>query len=76
MSLRWRATGELLCGAKSEPMKDDTYIDDHLHYHLSVIQKVVIPDVNEEENGKWYWLHAEHIDQSALLIKKHNPKNY
>jgi len=23
MSIRWRKTGELLCGAKSKPIKDD-----------------------------------------------------
>ncbi len=59
MSLRWRKTGELVCGAKSESMKDDTYIDDRLHYELSVIQKVVVPDISEEENGLWHWLHGE-----------------
>ena len=69
MSLRWRGTGELLCGAKSEPMDDDTYIDDRLHYELSVHQRVVVPDANEETNGLWHWVHGEcyrsdHIDNA------------
>lgn len=38
---------------------DDTYISDGLHYELSVIQKVLVPDKNEEFNGRWYWLHGE-----------------
>lgn len=59
MSVRWRLTGELICGAKSSPMEGDTYIDDTLHYELSVIQKVLVPDVNEKENGRWHWLHGE-----------------
>lgn len=59
MSLRWRLTGEVVCGAKSEPMLDDTYISDRLHYELSVIQKVIVPDKNEEKNGLWYWLHGD-----------------
>lgn len=59
MSLRWRKTGEILCGAKSEPMEGDCYIDDRLHYELSVIQKTIVPDKNEEENGLWHWLHGE-----------------
>jgi hypothetical protein len=59
MSLRWRKKGEIVCGAKSEPMEGDTYIDDRLHYELSVIQKVIVPGKNEEENGLWYWLHGE-----------------
>jgi len=57
MSIRWRKTGELLCGAKSEEMDGDTYIGDHLHYELSIIQKCLVPDVNEHENGLWYWLY-------------------
>lgn len=60
MSLRWRRTGELLCAAKSEPMELDTYIDDRLHYELSVIQKAIVPSLDEEETGRWYWLHGEH----------------
>lgn len=59
MSLRWRKTGEILCAAKSEPMDGDTYINDGLHYELSVIQKCIVPDKKEEENGLWYWLHGE-----------------
>lgn len=59
MSLRWRATGEILCGAKSEPMEGDCYIDDRLHYELSVNQKCVCPDIKENENGLWYWVHGE-----------------
>lgn len=59
MSLRWRKTGELLCGAKCEPQEDDTYINDRLHYELSIIQKVVVPNKNEAKNGMWHWLHGE-----------------
>lgn len=55
MSLRWRADGRLLCGAKSEPEPDDTYIDDRLHYELSVIQGAVIPEADEAETGLWRW---------------------
>ncbi len=56
MSIRWRKTGELLCGAKSKEMKGDTYIDDNLHYELAVECKILVPDINEKENGRWYWL--------------------
>jgi len=55
MSLRWRKNGELVCGAKSEPEPEDTYIDDRLHYELSVVQKVLIPEADEAESGKWKW---------------------
>lgn len=54
MSLRWRVSGELLCGAKTEPEIDDCYIDDRLHYHMS-LTGVIEPDVDEEINGFWHW---------------------
>lgn len=57
MSLRWRSDGTdktLVCGAKSNPRDSDTYIDDRLHYHLS-LTGVIEPDENEKTNGLWYW---------------------
>lgn len=52
MSLRWRKDGPLLCGAKSEPKEGDTYIDDRLHYQLSVT-KAVMPHEDEKKTGLW-----------------------
>ena len=54
MSLRWRFDGRLLCGAKTEPEKDDCYIDDRLHYHMS-LTGVIEPDKSELETGLWHW---------------------
>jgi len=59
MSLRWRKSGELICGAKSKEELDDCYIDDRLHYQLSVILNVVNPHENEEETGLWCWILGE-----------------
>ena len=59
MALRWRENGTLLCAAKCDEEEGDTYIGDHLHYQLSVVQKTIVPDVNESLNGLWYWLHEE-----------------
>ena len=58
MSLRWRKTGELLCGAKSEKMGNDCYINDILHYELSIEQKCIVADKNESDNGLWHWVHG------------------
>ena len=72
MSLRWRENGELICGAKSEMKFSDTYIDDRLHYQLSVILRAVVPDANEEENGLWYW----EMDEEGLAeYNRINQKN-
>jgi hypothetical protein len=57
VALRWRAGGELLCAAKTEPEEGDTYIDDRLHYQLSVVGRVIIADVEETTNGRWHWVH-------------------
>lgn len=59
MAVRIRVTGEIICAAKSDPQTGDIYVPDGLHYELSVIQKVLIPDKNEDSNGRWYWLHGE-----------------
>ena len=58
MSLRWRRNGDLLCAAKTLPYRNDTYIDDRLHYKLAVELKVVIPQEDEQESGVWRWLEA------------------
>lgn len=65
MAIRWRIDGQLICAAMSDPEKDDTYIDDRLHYKLSVISKAIIADVKHEENGIWHWLH----DKDNILLR-------
>ena len=55
MSIRWRESGELVCAAVSEQMDNDCYIDDRLHYKLSVELKVITADEKHEENGLWHW---------------------
>lgn len=59
MAIRWRKDGRLLCAAKSEPEEGDTYIDDRLHYQLSVISRAILADFNHEENGLWHWVHSD-----------------
>ncbi len=54
MSIRWRKDGRLLCAAMTEPEEGDTYIDDNLHYQLSVISRAILADVDHETNGLWY----------------------
>lgn len=51
MTIRWRKNGTLLCAAQSNPNDNDTYINDRLHYQLSVISKTIKADLNHEQNG-------------------------
>ena len=55
MGARWRATGEIVCAAVTEPMEDDTYIDDRMLYELAVLQRVLVADKNHKENALWHW---------------------
>ena len=59
MAIRWRASGELLCAAKCGRKAGDTYIDDRLHYQLSVISRTIIADADHETNGLWHWVHGD-----------------
>ncbi len=56
MALRWRKNGDLLCAAKHPGMPNDTYIDDKLHYRLSIEAHVIIAALDEEQSGRWYWV--------------------
>ena len=67
MSLRWRSNGDLLCAAKTLDEEGDTYINDRLHYKLSVELKVVIPDEDEQKSGVWHWVKFwDRLEVSAL----------
>lgn len=58
MALRWRADGRLLCAAMFPEEQRDTYIDDRLHYYLSVEARVLIGDIDHFKNGLWHWVHG------------------
>ncbi|MCK5607100.1 hypothetical protein KAR91_34770 [Candidatus Pacearchaeota archaeon] len=64
MAIRWRLDGRLVCAAMSDPEEWDTYIDDRLHYQLSVKSKAIIADVDHESNGLWYWIHSSRLRAS------------
>ena len=70
MAIRWRNDGRLICAAMSDPEEDDTYIDDRLHYQLSVISRIILADVDHEENGLWHWVHGMHGEIGFLRAKK------
>lgn len=56
MSIRWRSSGELLCGAMFPEEPGDTYIDDRLHYQLAVITGELRADDDHENSGLWHWV--------------------
>lgn len=57
MALRIRKDGRILCAAIHSAEQGDTYINDDLHYQLSVENKVIATQYHEEhkERGEWWW---------------------
>lgn len=57
MSLRIRSDGRVLCAAIHAAEPGDTYIDDGLHYQLSVVHKVLVTEAMPAHaaRGEWWW---------------------
>ncbi len=58
MALRIRKDGRILCAAIHSEEVGDTYINDGLHYEMSVINKVIGTEENEKHkiHGQWWWI--------------------
>ena len=57
MALRIRSNGEILCAKLSKPEDGDTYIDDGLHYEMSVVHRVIVTEPHKKhiQKGQWWW---------------------
>ena len=58
MAVRIRKNSLILCAAMNEERAGDTYIDDGLHYELSVIRKILVTtdsDSLSNPYGQWWW---------------------
>ena len=53
----------------TEPEDGDSYIDDKIHYQLSVVSRCIIADVDHENNALWHWVHSEHEDPKSYMIR-------
>lgn len=69
MAIRWRKSGELLCAAMTEAQEGDRYIDDDVHYQLSVVQRCIIADAYHEKNGLWHWVHQDYDDPKSYRLR-------
>ena len=58
MALRIRKNGQILCAAMHPVQEGDTYIDDDLHYQMSVIHKIIgsEPMAKHKDSGEWWWM--------------------
>lgn len=57
MSVRVRTDGRILCGAMHPAEEGDCYIDDGVHYILSVDLRVLVTEPWEKhrQRGEWWW---------------------
>lgn len=57
MAIRIRKDGRIFCAAMHPEEPGDTYIDDGLHYALSVENKVLVTEPMERHavRGEWWW---------------------
>ena len=65
MALRVRADGTILCAAMHPALPDDrAYIDDGIHYKLSVCLRAIVTEPWELDgglggharHGRWWWV--------------------
>lgn len=58
MALRIRKDGRILCAAIHGEELGDTYIDDELHYQMSVVHRVIASETQDVHalNGRWWWI--------------------
>lgn len=81
MALRMRLDGRIFCAAINKEKDGDVYIDDDLHYEMSVIKKVLVTTFNEyhiKNGGEWWWKGRQPKDviidpfylREGLTIKK------
>ncbi len=77
MALRIRKDGCILCAAMHAAEAGDTYIDDGLHYQMSVIHKVIgsEPMERHKDSGQWWWTGniPEGIEVSEFYLLKAEP---
>lgn len=60
MAVRIRKDGRILCAAMYAAEDGDCYIDDGIHYALSVEAKVLVTESHErhKNRGEWWWINA------------------
>lgn len=58
MAIRVRKDGTMWCAALTQPEDGDTYIDDGLHYTMSVERGVIValPMAEHTKHPQWWWL--------------------
>lgn len=74
MSLRIREDGRVLCAAMHPPQPGDVWLDDAVHYRLSVDLRVLVTEPMNEgglgghaAHGEWWW--RDQVPPAATVDK-------
>lgn len=78
MAVRIRKNGRIFCAAMRPEEPGDTYIDDGLHYQLSVENKVLVSEPMERHaiSAEWWWRGAvpEDVEIEDFYMKASEQK--
>ena len=71
MAIRVRKDGTMWCAALTEAQEGDTYIDDGLHYRMSVDHGVIValPMPEHVAHCQWWWAHAAPPEADRKFVK-------
>lgn len=71
MAIRVRKDGTMWCAAHTSPMDGDTYIDDGLHYELSVERGLIValPMPDHEKHCQWWWTGGAPREANFSMVK-------
>ncbi len=72
MSIRVRRDGTMWCAALTDPLEGDTYIDDGLHYEMSVEKAVIValPMPEHLKHPQWWWTAMAPVEADFRMVKK------
>jgi len=71
MALRIRKDGTILCAANTKAAEGDVYLDDNIHYHLSVLTKAIVASENHKEDNLWFWNISPQMNEHYHKIKNY-----
>lgn len=74
MAIRVRSDGTMWCAAHTPALDGDTYIDDALHYEMSIVHSVLVslPMPEHETNPRWWWSNQAPPDADFKFVKEND----
>lgn len=71
MAIRVRKDGSMWCAAYTEEEEGDTYINDSLHYEMSVLHAVIValPMPEHINHPQWWWVNDAPKEADFIMVK-------